>query len=508
MNFIDKTIEYFAPQLGLKRAEARARIEASAFVGASTKRSLRGWSVSKGSPDQEVLPELDTLRARARDLYRNNPIAKGAIKNQTASVIGSGLKLQPRVDRKFLGLTDEQADQWESDVEREFLLWADSNYCDAAKRCDFYELQELALKTVLNSGEVFILLPTKSESGNPYDLRLQLIEGDRIGNPLINPLDDQKLRGGIEVDDWGAPVAYWVASSYPSEYSSFAQYKRVRAVGSSGRINVIHLYEQERPGQRRGLPYLAPVIDVLKNLTRYSDSVLQRAIIQSYLTVFIRSETGEVGDTPFLDNDQKLTETEKTVNYELGPGAVMGLLPGESIETVNPGGPDQRFDEFYMTNLKLVGMALEIPLEVLVKHFQSSYSASRAALLDFWRAVKTRRSWISRKFCQVVYEEWLAEAILKGRINAPGYFDDLVFRKAWARAQWNGPSPGQIDPTKEVEAYILQRDNGFITNQDASAQINGSDWESNVRALKTENLLKSEAGLIKQSQGGSNGAAQ
>lgn len=504
---IEGLISAISPEWALKRETARKKLELSssfsfgnsgAYTGATTKRSLRGWSVHKGSPDSENLGDLETLRDRSRDLYRNNPIGRGAIKNQITNVVGAGLKLQPRIDRVFLGLTDEQADKWESDAEREFLIWAESNNCDASKRCDFYELQELTLKTVLQSGESFNLLPLKKEKDFPYDLRIQIIEGDRIETPP-DKTNDPKTLAGIETDDWGAPSAYYIANKHPNDifnYNTPLEFKRVIPKGSSGKVNLIHLYQQERPGQRRGTPYLSPVIDVLKNLTRYSESVLQRAIIQSYLTIFIKTETGEMPDTPFLETDQKLTEEEKTVNYELGPGAVMPLLPGESIETVNPGGPDSKFDEFYMMNLKLIGMSLEIPLEVLVKNFQASYSAARASFLDFWRTIKTRRAWLARKFCQPIYEEWLAEAILKGRLSAPGYFDDLKFRKAWSRAQWNGPSPGQIDPTKEVEAYILQRDNGFITHQDAAAQINGSDFESNVRALKTENALKKDAGLI------------
>ena len=472
----------------------------AANAGASeVKRSLRGWSVSRGkSPDGETIPELPLLRDRSRDLYRNNAIARGAIENQLTNTIGSGLKLQPRIDRDLLGLTDEQADKWESDAEREFLIWAESQNCDITKRNDFYEIQELILKSVLVSGEAFILLPDRKDPNFPYDLRIQLIEGDRIESTRQMEIENNRLSGGIEVDAYGAPRAYYVATNYKNDFGRGwkpTKYEKIMALGNSGRKNVIHIYKQDRPGQRRGLPYLSPVIDILKNLTRYSESVLQRAIIQSYLSVFIKSETGEAPDSPFLAEDQTLSEREQTVNIELAPGAIIPLLPGESIETVNPTGSDPRFDEFYQSNLKLIGMALEIPLEVLTQHFQASYSAARAAFLQFWKSIKSRRQWIARKLCQPIYEEWLAEAILKNRIQAPGYFDDIKYRKAWSRCQWNGAAPGQIDPTKEVNAYILQRDQGFITNQDAAAQINGSDWESNMRALKTENKLYQDTGM-------------
>lgn len=62
------------------------------------------------------------------------------------------------------------------------------------------------------------------------------------------------------------------------------------------------------------------------------------------------------------------------------------------------------------------------------------------------------RAWFVADFCQPIYEEWLSEAVAKGRIKAPGFFTDPIIKDAYCSAEWTGPSAGQLDPTKEVEA--------------------------------------------------------
>ena len=109
---------------------------------------------------------------------------------------------------------------------------------------------------------------------------------------------------------------------------------------------------------------------------------------------------------------------------KLAPGMAVMLNPGEDIETANPGRPNPNFDPFVTAILKEVGAALQLPLEILMKHFQSSYSASRAALLEAWKEFKSARTRFGMGFCQPIYMSWLDEAVAIGRIDAPGYFTD------------------------------------------------------------------------------------
>ena len=180
--------------------------------------------------------------------------------------------------------------------------------------------------------------------------------------------------------------------------------------------------------------------------------------------------------------------------YEMGPGTVAHLAPGEKVVFGNPNIPTAGFEVFVKAICRMIGAALEIPYDVLLKEFDSSYSASRGALLEAWEAFKMRRTWLVDRFCQPVYETWLAEAVARGRIKAPGFFDDPLVRTAWCSARWIGPVQGQLDPKKEAEAAIALTTCGVKTHEQITRELGGGDWEENAEQLKLENELLKAAG--------------
>ena len=144
---------------------------------------------------------------------------------------------------------------------------------------------------------------------------------------------------------------------------------------------------------------------------------------------------------------------------------------------------------------KYIGAALEIPVELLTKNFTSSYSASRAALLEAWKAFRMKRAWLAADFCQPIYEIFLIEAISSGRLKAPGFFLDPMIKKAYSGAQWNGPAQGMIDPVKEVNAAKERISIGISTRQKETIEMTGGDFEANVAQLARENDLMKEYGI-------------
>lgn len=145
--------------------------------------------------------------------------------------------------------------------------------------------------------------------------------------------------------------------------------------------------------------------------------------------------------------------------------------------------------------LKQMAAALELPYEILTKQFTSSYSASRGALLEAWKMYRMRRSWLAKTFCQPIYEEWFVEAVSKGRIDAPGIFDDPAIFAAYTRAEWHGPSQGLLDPTKEVAAAISRIEYNMSTAERETAELNGGSWEQNVQQRAYELARLRELGL-------------
>lgn len=507
MNIFDKLVEFINPVSALNRENARHKLDIVKTIknsgydesGANrNKNSMKGWTANSKSPQEDIDKNLNILRQRSRSLYMTAPLAVSAIKTNRTNVIGSGLKPKAKIDFEKLGLSSEEADIWEKNTEREFALWAESKYCDATKVNDFYELQQIACMSWLMNGDACAIISfEKNMDYMPYNLRIHLVESDRISTPNSNgstvdlmstSKNKNRIYNGVEIDDKGAVVAYYLCNTYPaSNLISKKEWIRIEAYGKkTGIPNILMIFEAERPEQYRGIPYLAPVIESLKQLTRYAEAELMAAVVNGFFTVFIKTDlpTSEMPFTGIIENEE-----DNSNDYSLGSGTINILKPGESIEMADSKRPNSNFDGFVMSMAKYIGAALEIPHELLTKSFMSSYSASRASLLEAWKAFKMKRNWIAKDFCQPVYEIWLTEAISTGRINAPNFFLDPAIKKAWCQCEWNGPAQGQIDPVKEVTAAQMRVLLGVSTRERETMELTGGDFDLNISQLIRENEL-------------------
>lgn len=487
LNLVERAIAQVSPSWGLKRIKEKTLFAmAGGYNGASMSRAaLRGWRPAVSDADSDAAADLTILRARSRDLMRNAPLAAGAINTMVTNVVGTGLSLQSRIDAKALGLTEDEADTWQAHTEREFRLWFESKDCDATRTQNGYGLQSLAFRSALESGDTFANLPTIKRQNSPYELAIQLVEADRVSNPDNKP-DTATLVAGVELDAYGAPMAYHFCSRHPggARLQKAAAWQRIEAFGSkTGRQKVIHLFDRRRPGQTRGVPILAPVIEPLKQLGRYTDAELQAAVVSGAFAVFMKMDPEAFADL-FTDEARTnylgaATAWDGTIQGGTmdGPGKAVNLLPGEEPVPVNPGRPNSEFDPFVQAIVRQVGVALELPFEVLIKHFTASYSAARAALLDAWRFFRGRRDWLASNFCQPIYELWLEEAVAIGRIQAPGFFTDPAIRKAWCGSVWVGDGPGSIDPLKEAQAAEKRIELEISTTATESLMHDGVPWE-------------------------------
>lgn len=501
---IDKAIATVAPEAGLKRAAARRKIQIlnSGYgnYGANlTKKSLAGWLFAGGSHREDIEDNISVLRQRSRDLYMGVPIANGAVKTMRTNVVGRGLNLKPAIDREVLGITAAAAQKLEKQIEREWKLWADSPDCDIERIDNFFELQQLAFLNWLMSGDCLAVLPVKPRINQPYDLRVQLIEADRLSSPDYCDSWDNKIVGGVEVDKDGEVIAYHISDQHPlsGEVTEY-KWQRVEAYGAkTGRRNVLHIMCRERIGQRRGVPFLAPVIESLKQLGRYTDAELVAAVVSGMFTVFIEKEEASSDEAiGSMIPEEEQIDAEDETSVELGPGAVMDLNPGEKIHDSNPGRPNSNFSMFVEAICQQIGASLEIPYELLVKRFNASYTASKGALEEAWKMFRMYRAWLAADFCQPIYEEWLAEAVAKKRIDAPGFFTDPLIRKAYCKAEWNGPAKGMLDPVKEVTAAEKRVANGFSTRSSETMEMTGGDFYTNADQLKNEEKKLSEVKKI------------
>ncbi len=502
MKFFTKMVQKISSknQLEIKNSLQLLGSSGYATAGASTtKRNFVKWKADSKTADEDITKNLDQLRQRSRSLYIEGGLPRGILNKLVTNVVGGGLQLNSQIDYDYLGLTRDQASELERTIEREFRLWASDKYsCDIGNSCNFYEMQSLAFLSMLMSGDCFILLPTKLRQGNVYPLKLQLLESDRITNPLV-VAPDKDILEGIESDQYGAPMTYWIQQRQKDPTKMNCEFVGVAAYTKSGRQNILHLMTRERPEQRRGIPVLSGVIELVKQLTRYTGAELDAAVISAFFTVFIKRDQPEFNPEMQVDYtsssstaDANSSQQPQAVDLALAPGAVVELNEGESIQTANPGRPNGQFDQFTTAIIRQIGVAIEVPYEVLVQHFQSSYSASRAAILQAWQMFKVRRQWLIDNFCTPVYKAWMLEAVLLGRLNLPGFLTDPLAQQAWLGANFFGSSMPEIDPTKAVTAASKRVSEGLSTREREAMELTGMNFDEIIgtRIAEEANMNK------------------
>lgn len=497
-NLADRLITWVSPEAGLRRYRARSTLAmAGGYTGARRdRRQTSQWQDRGGSADADILPDLPTLRSRSRDLYMNAPLATGAVNTVVTNSIGTGLTVQARVDREVLrgvaAATDDEFGALERSLEREFRLWAGSSDCDAARTQDFAGLQDLSFAAAIVSGDSFVVRRFIDRPGARYGTALQVIEADRCANPL-GQRDTAELAGGVRRDAYGAPIAYRFLRQHPGAISGTRpnEADEIDAYGSSGLRQVYHLIKKSRPDQTRGVPYLAPVIESLRQLDKYREAELAAAVIGAMFTVFVKTEGGRPLGPMTPDGGAAGDQ-----DYKMGPAAILSLEPGESVDVAQPGRPNVAFDPFVEAILRQIGVALELPFEILIKHFTASYSAAQAAMVEAWKFFRTRRGWLVATLCRPVYEAVIYEAVARGRIVAPGFLGDPYLRAAYLGAEWVGPPRGQINQLVEVNAAKERVEMGVTTLADETAEMTGGDWErKHVQSVK-EMKARVEGGLV------------
>lgn len=521
MGFFDTLLTAIAPERAVKRVAAQTAIRAinsgySNYGASLHKKSMRGWMWHGGSPKEDIEDNLRVLRERSRDAFMGVPLATGAIKTMRTNVVCGGLTPTPQIDNAFLGISDEEAQKINEQIAREFALWANKPTCDADRIDNFYMLQQLAFTGFLLNGDSWAVLQNKKTPGVPYDLRVRIIEADRICSPafmdILSPTDInehhvEKIVQGVETDADGMVVAYWVCDRHPLASTSVtgltaSHWTRVEAYGKkTGRQNVLCLMQRERAGQLRGVPLLAPVLESLKQLGRFTDAELTAAVISAMFTVFIK-KSDQSEDVPFgemLPPDVQVDTPDKT-SVELAPGAFIDLNPGEEVQFADPKHPTTGFEAFMNAIVKQMAAALEIPSEVLYKQFSTSYSAARGALNEFWRTTGMHRDWFADSFCQPIYEAWFREAVYKGRIKAPGFLTNPAVAAAYMNCNWNGPARTNLNPKDEAAAAQMRVNCGFSTAAQETAQMTGGSYEANMRQRKAEAALKREVDEIAGAQ--------
>ena len=499
-----KVISNFLARLGLR--ERQPKIEASAHRGASlSSKELGGWNPAAGSPDSDLLPDLETLRSRSRDLTRNNGVAAGAHQTLADNIVGVGLRLVANPDYRALGKDKDWAEEWSTAVESLWRGYADTPECDAARQLNFAGLTMQVFRGAMLNGEALSLPLWLPDQRSRYATRHQLVEADRLSNPDMRP-DSERLRGGIEMDQYGRPLAYFIRRQHPGDwYGMFGgaaahsgRWDRIPAETDWGRRRVLHVHDKERTGQTRGKPILSAILTDFKMLDHYRRTELQAAIVNAMIAAFIETPLDSQSiarmfgaDVTSQEFQDYLTQRREYV-APLKGAAVIPTFPGDKVQPFTPSRPAAAFQAFCENLQREMGTGIGLPYELMLKDFsKTNYSSARAALLEAWRFFKGRRQWLATYWATPAYELWLEEMVGKGLVAAPGYYEN---RAAYCRAKWIGAGRGWIDPVKEAQAAGLRLEQNISTLEEECAE-QGLDWEEVLEQRAREEQRMKELGL-------------
>lgn len=484
-------------------------ISGNAWKGASViTEALRAFYAPHSSADRDISTDLDVLRRRSRQLFQNNTFSRAMISSFTTNVVGTGIKARPNLKQwEALGLTQDDAEKWERKTQDLFELWANSKKCDAERKNNFAQLQDLAFKTALLGGDCFALACYDKEL-QPFGLNVKLLESERCQNPF-GVMDSDALMQGVEVNKVGKPIAYHFTQKPAwsiDNYTDFVDSVRVPAFDAFGNPNVIHIFTADRTDQRRGVPLLAPMILQLKQQERYQDAELMAAVISACFTAVLENNVPEeseelYGNVPEnervekTDGNGRSLESGFAQSLEMKPGAIWSLAQGQSIKSLNPQRPNVNYQPFVESIFSEAAAACGVSFEMVLRKFNSNYNAVRAVIFESRKTFERMRHDFVSDFCQPVYEKWLAEAVIMGVVDAPGFFEDPVKRAFWSGCRWIGDAAFLLDPQKEMNAIKMQIDEQLIDRDTACAMINGGDYDSSLNGLARELAKRKEKGV-------------
>lgn len=452
-------------------------------------------------PAQLLEVDYWTLRARSVELFSTNLYARGLIRRLVTNEINTGLHLEAKPEESVLDYEKDGLADWAETIENRFRLWAKSPLlCDHMQRNSFGVLQASIRRTALVAGDVLIVLQQDKVTGLPS---IRLVSGASVQTPLDYPRKGNRIEHGVELDAKGRHVAYWIVQDDGT-------FKRLPAWGKAGRRQAWLVYGTDKLlDDVRGQPALSIVLQSLKEIDRYRDSVQRKAVINSMLAMFVKKDLPTVGTRPITggavrrgtDTVVDSTNTERTFNVsELIPGLVLDeLQPGEEPHGFLNQGTDEKFGDFEAVIVHAFAWANNVPPEIMTLGFSNNYSASQAAINEFKLYLNVVRSEFGEQVCHPIYVELLLAEALARKIDAPGLLsawrDPTLYDAfaAWTSSEWSGHIKPAVDFSKLVKGYKLAIDEGLITRDRAARELTGTKYSKNAPQLRRENEALAEA---------------
>ena len=457
------------------------------YAGANYGRTTADWVTLSTSADAELYTSLRVLRNRVRQLCRDNEHAKQGQRLIANNVVGPGIGLQSEVMTRGGKLNERINDKIEAAWQR----WGRAKTCHTAGKLSWAGIQRMVMTSTPADGEVLIRKVKRAFGGSRVPFALEVIEADQlVDNWTGRAPNGNEVRMGVEVDEWMRPLAYWLYPRHPGDnmvqgVPQSNDYQRVPA------DEVIHIARFERPNQTRGVPWFHSTMVKLRHIGGTEEAEIVRARASAAIMGFVQTPEADLATDEGDSGSDGVMDGERV--WDMAPGTIRELAPGETFSGFNPSSPNAALDPFLRYMLRSVAAGLGVSYESLSRDYsQSNYSSSRLALLDDRDNWRVLQAWLIETLHQEVFEGWLEMAVLSGELNLPAYESDPEIYQAvrWMPRGWDW-----VDPAKEVAAAKAAVRAGFMTVADVIA-AKGGDWEDVFRQRRREIDLAEQYELV------------
>lgn len=478
MNWTDKFIAYFNPERGVERARARVvvnKYSERSYAAATKGRRGDNWRKSNLSATAEIAKSLPILRDRSREMVRDNAYAARGMQVIQTNTVGKGI-------RPAITCDDQRK---EDEIKARWLAWAETTDCDFDGIHNYYGLQGLVIRSVAESGEVLVRKRRASKGeGKALSVQLQVLESDFLvtdrvlssvkadsGNTIIQ---------GVEFNSQGKRVAYHLYETHPGnlgiDTSVTGSFKTIRVPATEIR----HVFRVDRPGQVRGVPWLAAALLRLKDFDDYEQAQLIRQKLAACYMAFVK-------DTEISELD----EEEKELLSKFEPGTIEFLPPGKDIVLANPPQINENYAEYTRIMLQAVAAGLGVSYEALTGNLKDiNFSSSRMGWLEFQRNIDLWRSGIMNVQFNDPTFGWFLDAAELESLSTKG-----------CEKTWTAPRREMIDPAKEVPALVESIGAGIKTLSEVVRE-NGKNPEEHFMELAKERDELDKLGLKLNTESG------
>lgn len=451
----------------------------TAYDAASRASRAMKWGTTFPGPNKALENDNKVLRARSRKASVNNGYAEGSVQSWLTSLIGSGVfPISEVEDSKLKKEIQTLATEW-------FKKCGSNNESFAA-------LQWLAARSAIVSGECLGRFRYRRIVDRlPIPLQIQLLEGDHLDDVPYKWWGKNRVKQGIEIDKLDNRVAYHLSREHPSDTDYFNKFERVRVPAR----DIVHLYRQDRPGQMRGVTWLASILVVLFEIDEKETADNVRRKFNSLITVFLEDNEYVATDNtqPKVDSEGNDIDPDEDdfIQDDIEPGAQIKVPAGKKVTLSEPASSDPTDEGWLKAQLRKAAAGLGLPAYKLTKDLTDvNYSSIRAGLIEFRRLCEALlQTFFVELFCVPIWNKFMDMAVALGKVNIdPADYNENP--EKYRACSWNGPAWDWVDPLKDVTATLMAI-RGGLTSRQREVRKRNSNTET-IDAENAEDLLRAE----------------